>query len=144
MLKNLMAYTAIDPLIRAAAVNAVVETGPKGRAVGSRWPFPGIGPRSLSHRAGAGAVVALHKTEGPNSGADQAGAFCAHKSTLDRTCAINSHCAQSFQLNSGEQEHSPSRAISAGLLEDGNMDGLIYLIGLIVVIMAILSFFGLR
>jgi hypothetical protein len=29
-------------------------------------------------------------------------------------------------------------------LEDGNMDGLIYLIGLIVVIMAILSFFGLR
>jgi hypothetical protein len=28
--------------------------------------------------------------------------------------------------------------------EDGTMDGLIYLIGLIVVIMAILSFFGLR
>ena len=28
--------------------------------------------------------------------------------------------------------------------EDGHMDGLIYLIGLIVVIMAILSFFGLR
>jgi hypothetical protein len=28
--------------------------------------------------------------------------------------------------------------------EDGLMDGLIYLIGLIVVIMAILSFFGLR
>jgi hypothetical protein len=30
------------------------------------------------------------------------------------------------------------------LEEDGTMDGLIYLIGLIVVIMAILSFFGLR
>jgi hypothetical protein len=29
-------------------------------------------------------------------------------------------------------------------LEDGTMDGLIYLIGLVVVIMAILSFFGLR
>jgi hypothetical protein len=28
--------------------------------------------------------------------------------------------------------------------EDGTMDGLIYLIGLIVVIMAVLSFFGLR
>ena len=28
--------------------------------------------------------------------------------------------------------------------EDGTMDGLIYLIGLIVVVMAILSFFGLR
>jgi hypothetical protein len=30
------------------------------------------------------------------------------------------------------------------LEEEDNMDGLIYLIGLIVVIMAILSFFGLR
>jgi hypothetical protein len=29
-------------------------------------------------------------------------------------------------------------------LEETNMDGLIYLVGLIVVIMAILSFFGLR
>jgi hypothetical protein len=29
-------------------------------------------------------------------------------------------------------------------VEEENMDGLIYLIGLIVVIMAILSFFGLR
>ena len=29
-------------------------------------------------------------------------------------------------------------------MEEDNMDGLIYLIGLIVVIMAILSFFGLR
>jgi hypothetical protein len=42
-------------------------------------------------------------------------------------------------------EPSSSSAITAGLfLEDGTMDGLIYLIGLIVVIMAILSFFGLR
>jgi hypothetical protein len=30
------------------------------------------------------------------------------------------------------------------VLEEDNMDGLIYLIGLIVIIMAILSFFGLR
>ena len=29
-------------------------------------------------------------------------------------------------------------------LEEDNMDGLIYLVGLIVIIMAILSFFGLR
>ncbi len=35
-------------------------------------------------------------------------------------------------------------AAEVGEEEDGPMDGLIYLIGLIVVIMAILSFFGLR
>jgi hypothetical protein len=29
-------------------------------------------------------------------------------------------------------------------LEEDNMDGLIYLIGLVVIVMAILSFFGLR
>ncbi|WP_161499995.1 hypothetical protein [Bradyrhizobium sp. AC87j1] len=37
-----------------------------------------------------------------------------------------------------------SRLAIRNVEEDGTMDGLIYLIGLIVVIMAILSFFGLR
>lgn len=41
--------------------------------------------------------------------------------------------------------HEVRRLLSRhSLEEEDNMDGLIYLIGLIVIIMAILSFFGLR
>ena len=38
----------------------------------------------------------------------------------------------------------PSTYPSVNGLENSDMDGLIYLVGLIVVVMAILSFFGLR
>jgi hypothetical protein len=38
----------------------------------------------------------------------------------------------------------PSTYPSVTGLEDYDMDGLIYLVGLIVIVMAILSFFGLR
>jgi hypothetical protein len=34
--------------------------------------------------------------------------------------------------------------MAAGLMEEDTMNGLIYLVGLIVVILAVLSFFGLR
>jgi hypothetical protein len=48
----------------------------------------------------------------------------------------NHHCACRFSLRKRRQ---PRKALGGA-----NMNGLIYLIGLIVVIMAILSFFGLR
>ena len=40
--------------------------------------------------------------------------------------------------------HLPLSFIKRGNTEEESMDGLIYLIGLIVIVMAILSFFGLR
>lgn len=48
-------------------------------------------------------------------------------------------------LRSCSGNHEVRRLLSRhNLEEEDNMDGLIYLIGLIVIIMAILSFFGLR
>lgn len=61
------------------------------------------------------------------------------------TCADNSHPAAAFPFNAKIRNVRQLPSLAPGnMKEDGTMDGLIYLIGLIVVIMAILSFFGLR
>jgi hypothetical protein len=44
----------------------------------------------------------------------------------------------------GAEPSYPPAIIGAGKTEEGSMNGLIYLVGLVVVVLAVLSFFGLR
>jgi hypothetical protein len=44
----------------------------------------------------------------------------------------------------GVEPSSPPAIIVRGETEEGSMNGLIYLVGLVVVVLAVLSFFGLR
>jgi hypothetical protein len=44
----------------------------------------------------------------------------------------------------GAEPSCPPAIIGEGKTEEGSMNGLIYLVGLVVVVLAVLSFFGLR